>query len=204
MTSDSSTPKRPKAIPAYLKGQVSPVTELYTYGKEQMFVPAVIDQTGLGFTAVESAGNGRNEQSPTHYCRTYPKSRSSCLKHLFDYIFFLFCLITHRSRLQVDLLTEACVEIDLKLLHLVLDCAKLFLYACRIFFESAHRRAEHFLGLLQRDVEERIADFVSAGRRLDLSYGLQAVSVVKTYCTFSSSSASSSSVDRSSSSSFSF
>lgn len=169
-----------------------------------MIVPAVIGQTGLGFTGVESAGNGWNEQSPAQECQIYPKSRSSGLKHLVDYKFFLFCLKTYRSRLQVDLLSEACVEIDLELLHLFLDCTELFLYAGRVFFESAHRRAEHFLGLLQWDVEERIADFVSASRRLDLSSDFQTSSVFKTYCTFSSSSASSSSVDRSSSSSFSF
>lgn len=72
-----------------------------------------------------------------------------------------FCIL-RRLYLEVDLLAKSGIEVDFKFRHLFLDGANLFLQARCVFFDSGGRSFQHFLRLLERHVEEGIANFIPA------------------------------------------
>lgn len=110
--------------------------------------------------------------------------------------------------LEVDLLSESCIQLHLKLLHLISDGPQLVLELARLLVHSRRCRFEQFLCILERQVEVRVADFVSVTTRIPSRFVSLYIGITGpadlAHCIFSSSSASSSSVLRSSSSSFSF
>jgi len=69
------------------------------------------------------------------------------------------------SSLQIDLLSEACVQVDLELRHLLADRAHLIFEGRNVVVESRRRRLEHLLRLLQWHVEESVANLVSMSIR---------------------------------------
>ncbi len=91
---------------------------------------------------------------------------------LFSYFNFVLASRLFFLYLEVDLLAESGIQVDLELRHLVLDRADLVLQLARLLVDSLRRRRQHLLCLFEADVEEGVADFVSATRARLLAYVL--------------------------------
>lgn len=82
------------------------------------------------------------------------------------FIFFLLLFFLLRRLeylyLEVNLLAESRIQVDLELCHFLLDCVDLVFQLARLLVDSLRRRRQHLLRLLKADVEEGVADFVSA------------------------------------------